>query len=143
MFSSAPELIEPISITIKRINKTTTVYSDGVDGMSEDFGVVERFDDIVIQAQVSFDNTGQNPVYQSIGVDEQVKGYLVVLYKDLKNLGIEIKRGDKIVKMGLAPNELNVEYYVLHSNGDPAAHFSAIEGFTLVRIPFGDKVPTE
>lgn len=129
------ELIEPIEVHIEQVDKTKTPYSDGITGRREIVNYVQRNQEIIIDAQVAFGDTDQKPNYTPMGVDEQAKGYMVLLYKDLTDKGVTLKRGDKITKIG----QLDVEYYLLHGNGDPAAHVGG--QFKLVRLTFADRVP--
>lgn len=133
-----PELIEPITVLFQQIDKTKTTYSTGVSGRRETQNYVARTAVMSIQAQVAFGDTDQKPGYSALGVDEQAKGHLTVRYKDMADSGFTLKRGDKITKLG----NLDVNYFLLHGNGDPAAHFSAIGGFTLLRLFFSDREPT-
>lgn len=135
--SDIPDLIEPVLVEIEQINKTTTVASGGISGRHEHMGNIQRDTKFTIQAQISFGNTEQQTKFSQLGPDEQAGGYLVLRIIDLENLGKTLKRGDKIVKMG----NRDVELFLLHSDGDPAAHFSSIGGFTLVRMFFGDRNP--
>lgn len=135
--SDVPELIEPVKVLIQPINKTATTYSSGVSGRREIQNYVARKSTVTLDAQVVFGDTNQRPNFTQLGVDEQVKGYLVLRYKDLQDAATTLQRGDKIIKLG----QLDVEYFLLHSKGDPAAHFSSIGGFTLVRMFFADKEP--
>lgn len=137
--SDVPELIEPITVQFQQINKTATTFSSGVSGRREIQNYVARDAVKTIQAQVAFPDTDQKPLYSQMGVDEQAKGYLVLRYVDMQSLGITLKRGDKITKLG----NLDVSYFLLHGNGDPAAHFSSIGGFTLLRLFFSDREPKE
>ena len=135
--SDIPELIEPIEVQIRELNKGTTLYSDGVSGRREHFNKVNYDAAKTINAQVVFGDREMVTRFEALGPDEGVKGYLVLRYKDLIDGGFNLERGDKIIKLG----QLDVEYYLLHSTGDPAAHFSSIGGFTLVRMFFGDRNP--
>lgn len=130
-------LIEPINITIQQIDKTATPFPSGRSGRKYPVNHVERKVDVILPAQVVHGDRDQKGNFTQLGADEQRKGYFLVRYEDLTNKGIILKRGDKITKMG----QFDVELYITHSTGDPAAHFSGIGGFTLVRVPFQDRDP--
>ena len=133
-----PRLIQPIPVEISQINKSRTISSGGVSGRHETFGNVQRDVKFIIQAQVAFGNVEQVTLFNSmLGASERAGGYLVLRFVDLKNLGKTLNRGDKILKIG----DITCDYFLLHSKGDPAAHFSAIGGFTLFRMFFGDRNP--
>lgn len=136
-YDDIPELIEPIPVLFQQIDKTATTFSTGVSGRREIQNYVARTATVSVPAQVVFGDTTNRPEFSQLGVDENARGYVVVRYKDMTDLGITLKRGDKITKLG----QLDVNYFLLHGNGDPAAHFSAIGGFTLLRLQFSDKEP--
>ncbi len=134
--SDQPELIEPIDVIIEQIDKAATPYSSGLAGRREHMGNVQRKTAITLPAQVAFGDVAMKTKFTQLGPDEQAKGYMVLRFIDLSNKGVTLKRGDKIIKLG----QLDVEYFLLHSQGDPAAHFSSI-GFSLLRMFFGDRNP--
>lgn len=136
--SDIPELIEPILIEIEPLDKAATPASTGLSGRREFVGHRARKSTVTINAQVAFGNVSMKTEFNSqLGPDEQASGYCVLRFADMAAKNFKFKRGDKITKLG----QLDVEYYVLHSDGDPAAHFSSIGGFTLVRMFFGDRNP--
>lgn len=136
--SDIPELIEDIPIKVRQLNVGATQFSSGVSGRKEIINAPVLGAEISLPAQVVFGDGDQKGNHTQMGVDEQVKGYMVLRYVDVNNAAVTLKRGDKITKMG----QLNTEYYFLHSQGDPAAHFTSIGGFTLFRMFFSDRAPT-
>lgn len=140
MVIAPPKLIEPIQITVEQIDKTETEFSGGLSGRREPLNSVVR-KTVSFPAQVVFGNTDQITDFSQLGPDEQSQGYLVVRYVDLKNLGITLRRGDKIVQMGTGNGAMAVELYLLHTTDKPGAQFSSLQGFSLARVPFGDRNP--
>ena len=132
-----PELIDPIKITIEQIDKINTPFTGGVAGRREPVGSVVRKTAFKIDAQIVFTDREQLANRTQLGTDEQAKGYFVLRFKDLNALGKVLKRGDKIIKMG----QLDKEFYILNDGGDPAAHFSFNNEFTLIRMFFADRKP--
>lgn len=137
MPSDIPELIEPVFIKIKQLDKPATVYSSGVSGKREIMNAPVLGSEITLPAQIVFGDGDQKPNFSQLGTDEQSKGYLVLRYVDVTSAAVVLQKGDKITKLG----QLDVEYYLLHTQGDPAAHFSSIGGFTLFRMFFSDRKP--
>jgi len=135
--SDIPDLIESVPVEIEQIDKSATLFSSGVSGRSELLNNVVRKAKVTLPAQIVFGDSDQMSKFSRLGPDEQVKGYLVLRYIDLTNAGVVLARGDKIVKLG----QLTTQLFLLHSSGDPAAHFSSIGGFTLFRMFFGDRTP--
>lgn len=133
------ELIEPVKVHFKQINKQATTYANSITGRRETQNYVAREAQSSIDAQISFSNNSNMPGYSQMGVDEQANGYILVRYKDMAALGITLKRGDKIVKIG----QIDTNYFLLHGNGDPAAHFSGPNQFTLIKLFFSDREPKE
>ena len=134
---SKPNLIKPIDVVIERIDKVETTYSTGVSGRRYPQNYIARKTEINLPAQVVFGDNEQIANYTQLGTDEKVKGYMVLRYEDVNNKGIELQRGDKVIKLG----QLNVELFLLHSKGDPAAHYPSLGGFTLFRMFFSDREP--
>ena len=131
------DLIEEINVIIEQIDKTATPFPSGASGRKFPVNHVVRKSQITLPAQVVHGDRDQKGNFTQLGADEQRKGYILVRYEDLTNQGVELKRGDKIIKMG----QFDVELFLTHSTGDPAAHFTGIGGFTLVRMPFQDRDP--
>lgn len=138
------DLIEPIDVTIQQLDKSETQIGSGIDGITHIQNAPVRTS-IVVSAQIAYVDALQKLDPTALGFDEEVAGYLVLRTKDLKTLTQEIRRGDKITTLGKvgSGNELTVEYYLLHKIGDRASHFTAIGGFTLTRLFFADRVPTD
>lgn len=130
------KLIQSVPVVFEQIDKENTQWSGGVSGRREHYNNVVRKTKVTVQAQIVHGNTQQVSEWQQMGVGEHVKGYLVMRLKDIDSLNLQ--RGDKIVKLA----QLDVEYYLIHSKGDPAAHFPSLGGFTLVRHFFADREPT-
>lgn len=130
-----PNLLNAIDVVIDRIDKTATPMSGDVSGRREPANFIARKTRVTIPAQVSFNMA--NVEFSTLGADEKVSGYFIVRYIDLQNQGITLARGDKIVKIGQRDTQL----FLLHSEGDPAAHYSSL-GFTLVRMFFTDRNPS-
>ena len=133
--SDIPELIEPVDVKIRQLNVGATQFSSGVSGRKEIINAPVMGPEISLPAQIVFAEPKQN--FSQMGTDEQNTGYMVLRYVDVQSAGVTLKRGDKITKLG----QLNTEYYFTHSQGDPAAHFTSIGGFTLFRMFFSDRAP--
>lgn len=127
------ELIESIPVTIEQIDKTATPFPTGISGRKFPVNNVVRKSQIVIQAQVVFGDRDQDGNFTPMGASEQVKGYMVISLGDLKDAGIKLERGDKIIKIEDGDEEL----YITHSSGDRSAHIGG--KFGLARIPFQDR----
>lgn len=131
-----PPLIEPITVTVSQVDESSTQYSGGLSGRHETVNSVVR-KDVSFQAQVVFGNTQQDTDFSQFGADENTGGYLVVRRQDLKDASIDLKRGDKITKLG----DQEVELYLLHGLNKPAAQFTSLGTFTLERVFFADRKP--
>ena len=132
-----PKLIESIPVFIEQIDKSKTSYSSGPRGTRDTRNRVVRKKKFKIPAQVVFGDRDQKGRYIQLGKGETTKGYIVLLFKDLKKLGVDLKYGDKIVQMG---KEV-VELYISHSSGDPTAQFSDTGTFSVLRMFFHDREP--
>lgn len=132
-----PPLIEPVDLLIEAIDKAQTPFSGGVSGRRETVNHVIR-DQFTLPAQLVFGNQDQKAHSTLLGTDEQAKGYALFRLIDIKNLGKEPKRGDRIIKVN--NTDLKQQLYFLHSVGDLSSHFSS-SGFTFTLIFFADRDP--
>jgi len=139
-FLIPPPLIEPILIEVEQIDEANTQFSGGLSGRHETINSTVKVK-VSFQAQVVFGNTEQKTEFSQIGADENAGGYLVVRSVDLRNAGIKLKRGDKIIKMGTGADSLDTELYLLHGQNKMGAQFSALGGFALARVFFADRNP--
>lgn len=133
------ELISPMTIEIEQIDKDNTPFPSGPSGRKFPVNNTVRSSAFQIPAQVVFGDRDQKGNHTQLGTDEQKKGYVVLDYNDLKNLGKELKRGDRITKLITKQRVLDVELYFTTGLGDPAAHFDG--EFNLVRMMFSDRDP--
>jgi hypothetical protein len=131
------DLIEPINVIIEQIDKSATPFPGGMTGRKFPVNHVVRNEPVTLPGQVVHGDRDQDGNFTQLGTDEERKGYVLFRYEDINKLNINLKRGDKIIKLG----QLETELYFTHSTGDPAAHFTGIGGFTLVRMFFQDRDP--
>lgn len=137
-------LIEPMDVTIEQIDKASApppsdVIPGGIDGRKWPINYVPRKTEIILEAQVVFGNVDQDTGFSQMGASEEQKGYLVLRFQDLKDKNIKLNRGDKITKLKTKKGTLDVEFFLLHSSGDMAAHIGG--SFALTRIEFQDRKP--
>lgn len=132
-----PPLIEPVTLLIEAVNKMQTPYSTGVSGRRETVNHVVR-EQFSLPAQVVYGNQAQKMHSSLLGTDEQAAGYALFRLADMKVIGKEPKRGDRIVKINSV--DLKQIMYFTHSVGDLASHFSST-GFTFTLLFFSDREP--
>lgn len=133
------DLIEPMTILIEQINKTATEFGGGLSGRKFPVNSTKRDTPFSIEAQVVFGDRDQKGNHTQLGTDEKTKGYVVLRYQDLKDLGKELKRGDRITKLISKQGDIDVKLYFTIGLGDPAAHVGGT--FGLVRMLFEDRDP--
>lgn len=133
------ELIEPMSIEIEQKDVDNTPFPSGISGRKFPVNHKAWKAPFRINAQVAFGERDMKGNHTQLGTGEIVKGYIIVLYKDLLADSIDLKRGDRITKLITKQEELDVELYFVTSLGDPSAH---VDGqFGLKRIMFEDREP--
>ena len=131
-----PPLIEPVTLLIESINKVQTPFSAGVMGRRETVNNVAR-EQFSINAQIVFASEQMSQKTLQ-GSDEQAKGYALFRRQDLKDLGRNISKGDRIIK--IQGEDLSQILYFVHSVGDLSSHFTSVS-FSYVRIFFTDRDP--
>lgn len=128
-----PNLIHPIDIVIKPIDRASTTYDRQA---REPVRTVKRAAaDVLIEAQVSYRGT-MNPRLIPEGIAEQVAGYLLFRVFDLTEAGYAPNIGDRITAIGLRTTSL----FVLQ-NVD-LGHYGDQNGASLVRVFFEDRRPS-
>ena len=141
-----PNLLNPVTCTISRIDKTETHY-DPI--LRENINIIRRRPDFNIQAQVVYrkvfvkgsfdaaDHTGQ--MNEGLGgVVPNSDGYILLRTVDLAFQGLtlnDIAQGDSISKIA----QLDVDYYVMGKR--PTAQYTDQGGFTLMAVFFEDRNP--
>jgi len=128
---TTPNLLFAVPIEIEPIDKDSTRYSDT---RRESSGRIRRKSTITIQAQVKWLSEKDFELKRE-GIDEDSVGYVIVRTKDMNTLGVNIKRGDKITKLGDQEVDLYVTRYMF------GAESSSGSSFGLVRYYFSDRTP--
>jgi hypothetical protein len=133
----SPRLLHPVPVTIEQLNR---------DQLAQDLGAREAFHGArqivkrTIEVQAQHKVQGVNaPIITAAGFSEPVAGYILVRTKDLRALGVSLKRGDRIVKVGSGPNAKVMDVYLLLD--DSMGHYPSERGATLQRWYYSDRNP--
>jgi len=126
-----PNLIHPIWITIQRADKTATVYDE--DAREPIRSVVRE--EVTIQAQIVYRQVA-DPRFESYGLTEDARGYLLFRFSDLEARSYTPARGDMITALGHRATKL---FLLQHAD---AAHYPDQDGASLVRWFWGDRRPS-
>lgn len=136
-----PRLLNPVKVKIMQIDKSSTQFNTR---LRENVNIIKRNAEFEIDAQIVYkrstvDPGKDNPNFEGHqgsglgGIVEESDGYLVLRFKDLTDLNIELKRGDKITKLA----QINVEYFITGTR--PGSHYTDQGGFTLLQVFFKDR----
>ena len=127
-----PTLIHPVDVIIEQgIKAQTSFRSDAREPVRR----LKRTAPITLSAQIKW-NRSDDPVMEFEGVTEGSRGYLLFKYKDLENVSVVIKRGDKIIKID------RIDYELFVTQLRPAGHYPDQGGATLLKAYFSDREPT-
>jgi hypothetical protein len=133
----SPRLLHPIPVTIEQMNRSQLV---------EDMNAREAFHGsrqiarsaVTVQAQHKVQGANA-PSFSAAGFSEPVAGYILVRTKDLRALGVVLKRGDRIVQVGRGPNAVTMDAYLLLS--EDMAHYPSQGGAALQKWYYADRAP--
>lgn len=133
-----PRLIHPIPVWLRKEDRTFTAVYD--NNLKEPVGQARRPQKpIKLVAQIFVGNT-DNPMPSEGGVIERSDGYLLFRTSDLRDLKVEVDRGDRVVKIGDGDNAREVDYYITKLKW--MGHYSWAGGPTLLRAYFEDRHPS-
>ncbi len=128
-----PRLIHPIPVTLEFLNSGETIYDPDT---KEPIGGARRSTKD-LQAQVKWFRKDQLRG-RSTGPRQEADGYLLFRRTDLVAAGVEVRTGDKIVRIG---HLQNVSYYVTELS--PMGHYPDQGGHGLLRADFNDREPVQ
>ncbi len=131
-----PTLVNPIKVTIRQLDKTSTSYSNSSRYKK---GKTIYSSPVTIDC-VPFFGRQDDPRLMEGGIDEEVSGYIVVRFIDMNSLSLPrfFDRGDKIVSFGEGTNVQNVEYFLTKTK--LAAAYPDQSGFTLRKYFFASRL---
>lgn len=128
----SPNILFPVFCHIQPLSREETHYDEDLREpiQSEVYGST-----IILPGQVMW--TNQSKLSPSpYGATEQSDGYIVFKYTDLRRKRLEIKREDRIIKIGF----LEVDLYVVGLQ--PIAHYADQRGPGLLKALFRDRQNT-
>ncbi len=141
-----PNLLNPVLITIDRIDTTETQY-DPI--LRETLNIIRRRPSFNINAQIVYRKVFVKGSLDGSDLEGQMgegiggtipnsDGYVLLRIVDLaaKSLTInDVAKGDRIIKLA----QLDTDYYVVGKR--PAAQYTDQGGFTLLAVFFEDRNP--
>lgn len=129
-----PKLLHPIPVKMKLRRKDRTKWDADA---REPIGNVRG--DVVdgLVAQVSWKSA--DIIVDEQGNIERMDGYLLFLRKDLKELGVMVGEGDRVLRIGEDDAEVPMTSYVwkIQRRG----HYQNKGGWTMLKAWFKDKKP--
>jgi hypothetical protein len=128
-----PRLIHPVSVTIQRIDRATTVYDEDA---REPVQQASRFTNLILQGQPRW-TSGEQLRISRDGPTVDADGYVLFRYRDLDAAGITLQINDRITQIG----RRTLEVYIVRL--DDAGHYTDTNGASLVRAWFKDRKPAK
>jgi len=133
-----PRLLHPIRVELRKKDLEYTPLMD--DNLNEPIGQVRREQaTIVLKAQIKIDDADAAVATEG-PIEEQDRGYLLFLTRDLHAKQITIERGDRIVKIGEGKNARDVDLYIVRLRW--RGHYPKAGGPTLLKAYFEDRHPS-
>lgn len=136
--SAKPNLLHKTPVYIRQIDRKFTAGYD--DNLHEPVGQARREKKpIRLEAQVKIGDTSA-PKASAGGVVEDSEGYCLFRVFDLKNAGITLDRGDRIVQIGDGNGKRMTDYYL--TKFVYLGHYANHGGPTLIKAFFEDRKPS-
>jgi hypothetical protein len=133
----SPRLMHPVPVTIEQINRDQLIANVNA---RETFHGARQISKRTVELQAQHRKMGSNvPAVSAAGFNDVSTGNILVRTKDLRRLGVVLKRGDRIVKIGRGPNALTMDAYLLAV--EEMAHYPSQGGPTLQKWHYGDRDP--
>lgn len=128
-----PRLIHPVPVSLELLNSGETRY----DPDTKEPVVGAKRTTVALQAQVKW--MYQKRIKgQDTGPRDDSDGYLLFRRTDLVAAGVEIKQGDKVVRIG---HQTGLELFVTATR--PMAFYPDQGGHGLLRADFKDREPVQ
>jgi hypothetical protein len=128
-----PNLLHPVPIEIRQTDKAGTPQDHD---FREPINRVKRQPTQTVDGQVAWAND-KRIQYTRGGSRYDADGYVLFRYVDLEAKSMELKTGDKLVKIG----KITSNVYIVHFQ--PQGHYTDVGGATLVKAFFSDKDPVK
>jgi hypothetical protein len=124
-----PNLLFPIYCHLQLLNRGETLYDED---LREPIQSESMDQTIILPGQVMW--TGQGKLDETAsGPTEQSDGYVIFKYVDLRMRSVELKREDRIIRLGFVVCDLYITGF------QPIAHWPDLNGPGLLKAMFRDK----
>lgn len=131
--SQYPRLLHPVDVQIEQINTGTTRYDEDA---REPIQQAARNTTVTIKGQAKY-GSSKNADYESGGLRENERGYILFREKDLSAASVTLAINDRIKKVG----RVNHDSYITRL--EPTGHYGQFGGNTLVKAYFEDRQPSK
>lgn len=130
-----PRLLHPFPTQIQTAEPATVSQDEGYREPVQTIGRSETF---TIAAQWKWFSDRELALNRS-GAEESSDGYVLLRYTDLRALGKEVKRGDRIIGYGTGAAAVKTDLYVVKLRHE--GHYPDQGGPALVKAFFADRQP--
>lgn len=127
-----PRLLHPVNVQIEQINYSETIYDEDA---REAIQQAARNSTVTIPGQVKYGSSKEQS-YNTGGVQENERGYVLFRQRDLDGASVTIALNDRITQIGNIPHDSYI------SRIEPMGHYSAF-GHTLLKCYFADRQPAK
>lgn len=127
-----PNLLHPVQVIVQPIDRAATLQDDD---FREPIQNAARGADVAINGQVKWEeDEGERPAKTGPGAAS--RGYVLFRYRDLDRLGLVLKQGDRIARIG----RLETDVYIVRLV--PMGHWHDVGKATLLKAYFADRHPS-
>lgn len=130
-----PSLIHPLPTYVRSVNTAATIQDTGYN---EPVQNVTYDDEFTVPGQWKW-MSDKELAMQDMGAVESSTGYVLMRMADLRTLGKQIKRGDRIIGYGSGPGRISLDVYVTKLRYE--GHYPDQQGPSLVKVYFADRSP--
>lgn len=127
-----PRLLHPVNVQIEQINYSETIYDEDA---REAIQQAARNNSVTLSGQVKYGSSKEQS-YNTGGVQENERGYVLFRQRDLDGASVTIAPNDRITSIG------NISHDSYISRIEPMGHYSAF-GHTLLKCYFADRQPAK
>lgn len=130
-----PNLLHPLTTDFQSFDPDNTIQDDGYNEPVQTVSYGEKFS---VPGQWKWFSSGDLRM-QKYGAEEGEDGYVLVRPIDLRSIGKEIKRGDRIIGYGSGVARYDLDVYVVRVR--PEGHYPSLNGPGLLKVFFSDRQP--
>ena len=132
-----PRLLHPVPVEVEQLDRVETIVDEDY---REPVQQAVRGPRKTVPGQIkwTFDDQLRATL---VGAEQEAQGYILFRRRELRAASLEIKQGDRFVKIGTGANAVLVDLYVVGLRYE--GHYPDQGGPALVKAFFKDRMPSK